>query len=245
MVRIYLQSISSLSEKVRVRMQNNHINKLPPKVILWGGTGQAKVVRPIIEYYGSKVVAVFDDTPNLKSPFPDVEIYCGYEQFKKWIASQNREEIGFCVAIGNPHGRVRLKLHDLLIKEGLSSITIAHPTAWISDNAIIGSGSQILAGAIIGAEAKVGRECIINTKASIDHEDVLEDGVELAPGVTLCGCIHAGINAWICAGATVLPRIKIGNDAIIGAGAVVTKDVPDGVTMVGIPAKPLVKNKKV
>lgn len=221
----------------------NEINKLPPKIILWGGTGQAKVVRPIIEHYGSQVAAVFDDTPNLEPPFPDVELHCGYEGFRKWVEDKRREELGFCISIGNPHGRVRLKLHDLLVSEGLSPISIAHPTAWIAENAIIGPGAQILAGAIVGAEARLGRQCIVNTKASVDHEDILEDGVEIAPGATLCGLVHAGVNAWVCAGATVLPRIRIGADARVGAGAVVTRDVPDGVIVVGVPAGLLIKEK--
>jgi len=221
----------------------NKMNQLPPTVILWGGTGQAKVVRPIIEHYGSKVVAVFDDAPHLPPPFPDIKLYYGWRGFKKWIMTQRRKNIGFCVAIGNPHGRIRLKFHEKLIKEGLQPITISHPAAWIAKNATIGSGCQILAGAIISPEAKIGIECIINTNSSIDHECILGDGVEVAPGATLCGLVQVGINAWIGAGATVLPRIKIGPDAIIGAGAVVTKNVPSRVTAIGIPAKP-VKRKK-
>lgn len=220
-------------------MMHNHINDLPPKVILWGGTGQAKVTRPIIEYYGARVVAVFDDTPNLSAPFPDVDIHRGWEGFQTWIKGQDRKEIGFCIAIGNPHGRVRLSFHDRLVAEGLQPVTIAHPTAWIADNAIIGLGTQILAGAIVEAEVRIGRQCIINTKAAVDHESILEDGAELAPGATLCGLVHVGVNGWVCAGATVLPRKKIGADAIVGAGAVVNRDVPDGVTVVGVPAKPL------
>lgn len=223
-------------------MPNEHLNRLPLEVILWGGTGQAKVVRPIIEHYGAKIVAVFDDTPGLPAPFDDVPLYTGWEGFKKWLQSRaHGSEIGFCVAIGNPHGRVRLSLHERLTGEGLKPVTIAHPTAWIADNAVIGEGSQILAGAIISNEASIGRQCIINTKASVDHEVVLEDGVEIAPGATLCGDIHVGAGAWVCAGATVLPRLKIGQDAIIGAGAVVTKDVPAGATVVGVPAKPVVR----
>ena len=64
---------------------NDHINRLPLRILLWGGTGQAKVLRPIIEYYGSKVVAVFDDTPNLPPPFPDVPLYVGWGGFQEWI----------------------------------------------------------------------------------------------------------------------------------------------------------------
>jgi len=221
---------------------NDHVNRLPPKVILWGGTGQAKVVRPIIEHYGSKVVAVFDDTPNLPPPFPDVPLYVGWAGFKEWITDYpRRAEIGFCITIGNPNGRMRVRFHERLMTEGLQPVTIAHPSAQIAENAIIGAGCQFMAGAIVNPEAHLGRQCIINTKASIDHECILEDGVELAPGATLCGIVRLGVNAWVCAGATVLPRIKIGADAVVGAGAVVIRDVPDATTVIGVPARPLIK----
>lgn len=217
------------------------LDKVRPEVIMWGGTGQAKVMRPVIESYGAKVVAVFDDTAGLVSPFKDVEILHGYESFKKWIKSKDVNNIGFCLTIGNPHGRVRIKLHEILVKDGLTPLSVSHCAAWISDNAKIGDGAQVHAGALIMEEAVLGRECIINTKASIDHECVLSDGVEVGPGATLCGCVHVGTNAWICAGATVLPRVKIGEDAVVGAGAVVTKNVPAGVTVVGVPAREMVK----
>jgi sugar O-acyltransferase (sialic acid O-acetyltransferase NeuD family) len=217
---------------------NYHLNRLPPKIILWGGTGQAKVVRPIIESYGSKVVAVFDNTPNLPPPFPDVPLYYGLDGFQEWLQSQSHiKEVGFCVTIGNPHGRVRMKYHERMITAGLLSVTIAHQSAQIAINATVGEGCQFMAGSIVNPEAKIGKQCIINTKASIDHECILSDGVELAPGATLCGLVFLGINVWIGAGATVLPRVSIGEDAIVGAGAVVTQDVPSGVTVVGVPAK--------
>jgi len=225
---------------------NEHINRFPHEVILWGGTGQAKVARPIIEYYGSKVVAVFDDTPNLQPPFPDVPLYVGWAGFQEWIQEHPwRADIGFCVAIGNPHGRVRVRFHERLIAEGLQAITLAHPSAQIAPNASIGEGCQLMAGAIVNPEARLGRQCIINTKASVDHECVLDDGVELAPGATLCGIVHLGINAWICAGATILPRTNIGADAIVGAGAVVIRDVPAGVTVVGVPAERILHTQEI
>jgi len=218
-------------------MPNEQLNVLPPKVILYGGTGQAKVLRPMLEYYGSQVVAVFDDTPNLPPPFLDVELFCGYAQLQHWIQGRNRAKLGFCIAIGNPHGRVRMRLHEQLVTEGLTPVTVVHPTAWVEKTVLLGAGAQILPGAILMAEVRLGRQVIINTKASVDHESVLEDGVELAPGATLCGAVHLGVNAWICAGATVLPRVRIGADAVIGAGAVVLHDVPPATTVTGVPAR--------
>lgn len=213
-------------------------------VILWGGTGQAKVNRPIIEHYGPKIVAVFDDTPGLVSPFSDVAIHVGWEGFLRWADQQaSRREIGFCITIGNPHGRVRLNLHDRLIGEGLSPVSAIHPSAVIANNVRIGAGVQIMAGAIIQPEAKIGIQCIINTKASVDHENILEDGVEIGPGATLCGNVHVELNAWVCAGAVVLPRIRIGHDAIVGAGALVTRNVDNGVVSYGCPAREIRKVK--
>ena len=121
--------------------------------------------------------------------------------------------------------------------EGLQPVTVAHPTAAIDENTIIGAGCQFMAGSIVNAEARIGRQCIINTNASVDHECVLDDGCELAPGATLCGVVALGTNVWVGAGATILPRIRVGHDAIIGAGAVVVDDVPAATTVVGVPAK--------
>jgi len=206
-------------------------------IILYGGTGQAKVVRPIIEHYGSKVIAVFDDTKNLKSPFLDVDLYCSYRAFLKWKETIDVTEIGFVITIGNPHGNVRIDLHKKLEKEGLKPVTIIHPEAIIADNCEIGAGSQIMAGAVIMPEAKIGRQCIINTNASIDHECIIDDGCEVAPGATLCGNVKMHRNSWVCAGATVLPRISIGENSIVGAGSVVINDIEDNKTVVGVPAK--------
>lgn len=210
---------------------------VPPRLIIWGGTGQAKVMRAVAEDRGARVVMVFDDTQGLHAPFDDVPLSHG-SAFAAWMRAQDPQGLGFCVAIGNPHGGARLAIHERLLAAGLIPATLVHRTAWISPGATIGPGSQIHAGAIVETGATLGRQCIVNTKASVDHECKLGDGVELAPGATLCGSIRVGDRAWICAGATVLPRVTVGADAVVGAGAVVVHDVADGVTVVGIPASP-------
>ena len=60
------------------------------------------------------------------------------------------------------------------------------------------------------------------------------------PGAVLAGCVEVGAHATIGANATVLPRLRIGEGAVIGAGAAVTEDVAAGVTVAGVPARPLV-----
>jgi acetyltransferase-like isoleucine patch superfamily enzyme len=78
---------------------------------------------------------------------------------------------------------------------------------------------------------------IINTAATVEHESVLGDGVHVAPGATVAGCVTVGSYSMIGVGAVVLPRVVIGSNTIIGAGAVVTRDIPDRKVAYGNPAR--------
>ena len=216
-------------------------NQLPPKIILWGAIGQAKLIKDVVDYSNSRIIAVFDSNPNFSTPFEDVPIYHGWNQFMEWIKDKDKSELGFVIGTAMEGRKFRLELHDRFCESGLQPVTLIHPSAIIARNAVIGEGSQIMAGTVIGPEAQLGKLCIINTSASVDHENVFEDGVEIAPGATLCGMVMVGTNSWIAAGATVLPRIKIGRNCIVGAGSLVNRDVPDETTVVGVPAKPLVR----
>jgi sugar O-acyltransferase (sialic acid O-acetyltransferase NeuD family) len=208
--------------------------KHPKTVLIWGGTGQARLVRPVIEYYGYKVVLIVDDVIEV-SPFDDVPMIRGAELYD-WCVN-NKLPGWFCMAIGNPHGDMRLKLGDKLFEAGIGPFPVIHPNTTICRPEHFDDGLQILALSYIAPYCRIGRQVIINARAGIDHECVLEDGVEIGPGATLCGNVNVRQEAWVGAGATVLPRITIGRNAIVGAGAVVTKDVPDGATVKGVPAK--------
>ena len=206
-------------------------------VILYGGTGQAKVVRPIIERQGAKVVAVFDDIDGIKSPFKDIPIYHGFKSLIRWSDNINIDNIGFVVCIGNPRGDARYEISKKILDLGFTPYSVVDPSAVICDTAVIGEGIQIMSGAIIMPEVEIGEYCIVNTKASIDHECIISSGCEVGPGATLCGLVKMNFNSWVCAGATVIPKCIIGRNSIIGAGAVVINHVEDNSVFVGIPAK--------
>lgn len=216
------------------------INKMPELVILWGAVGQAKLVRPIVKHFGGRIAAVFDDNPKFQSPWPETPIYYGWDALISWISERDTSDMGFIIGLGGK-GRVRLELHDKMAALGIDPITLVHPSAIIDEEAEINAGSQIMAGTVIGPEVQIGRQCVINTGASVDHNCILNDGSEISPGVTLCGHVTVGIAAWVTAGATVLPMVNIGADSVVGAGSMVNRDVPEGLTVVGMPAKPLVK----
>lgn len=107
----------------------------------------------------------------------------------------------------------------------------------VSDNSIIGNGSVVLHGAVVQSGSTVGRFVIMNTNASVDHDCRIDDFVHIAPGVTICGDVSVGSGSWIGAGAVVIQGVTIGKDVTVGAGTVVISDIPDGVTVVGNPAR--------
>jgi len=207
------------------------------RVIFWGATGQAKVLRDALLSHGAKLVALFD-TRDIASPFPDVPIFHGEIGFSQWEqVVLDRGSIRSCVAIGGWLGKDRLLRMHWLRDRGYAALTVVHPRAFVAQDASIGDGCQILAMSAICAGTRLGEAVIVNTKASVDHDCVIGDGVHIAPGATLAGEVAVGDFVFIGAGAVVLPRLRIGENAIIGAGSIVTRDVLAGETVTGNPAR--------
>lgn len=212
--------------------------------VLWGSSGHAKVLADAIILLGGRVVALFDNA-NIASAIPNVPIFIGETGFQSWAKTQGAliNHIAGLVAIGGGGGHDRIHIQKLFREYGLKTPVLCHPSAVVSPKASIGLGTQILALANVAADSILGEACIINHHASVDHECKLGNGVHLAPGATLCGCVSIGDNVYVGAGSVILPRLHIGKGSTIGAGAVVTKDVPLGVTVVGNPAQPVNRSK--
>lgn len=209
------------------------------KVIFWGATGQARVLREALDPAEFRLVAVFDSR-SLPSPFPDVPIYQGLEGLASWLKSLRKSsELYACVAIGGGRGSERLTVQQQLQDQGIRPLTVVHPRAFVARGAELGAGSQILAMAAVCANARLGQAVIVNTSASVDHDCHIQDGAHIGPGAHLAGEVQVGEHAFVGTGAVILPRLKIGGGAIVGAGAVVIHDVEPGATVAGNPAEPI------
>lgn len=210
------------------------------RVIIWGGKGQAKVLREALDPRTHRIVAVFDRNPELASPFADVPIFHGNEGFESWLARElDRASVMALVAIGGNRGVDRLAIQSRLRAAGLEIGCVIHPSAYVARDAALGAGAQILAQSALASQSRLGEACILNTGATVDHECVLGDGVHVGPGAHLAGCVEVGSRVLIGIGAVVLPKVRIGDGAVIGAGAVVLNDVAAGTVVVGNPARPI------
>jgi sugar O-acyltransferase (sialic acid O-acetyltransferase NeuD family) len=147
----------------------------------------------------------------------------------------------FAVIVGAGAAEFRRSLSLKVLDNGGSLATVIHPAATVSRFATVGGGSFLAAGCVVGVNATVGRFTIVNTGATIDHDNIVADGVNISPGVHFAGNVHVEADAFIGVGASVAPRIRIGARATVGAGAVVIRDVPPDTTVVGNPAKPIVR----
>ena len=205
--------------------------------VIWGSSGHARVLRDLIGLLGGSLAALFDNDPDARTIADEVPLYIGQSGFRTWLDSADARHHRGLVAIGGSRGRDRLDLHRLLTSSGFDTSAIVHPDAAVARSARIGPGSQLLALSMLAADASVGEACILNHKASVDHECVLGDGVHLAPGVTICGCVALGPNVFVGAGACILPRVSVGANTIVGAGSIVTADLPAGVVAWGQPAR--------
>ena len=141
------------------------------------------------------------------------------------------------VAIGDASTRLSwlIKLKNM----GYQLPHLVHPSASISPSAQIGPGTVVFAHAAVQAQVVMGSGIILNTGCSVDHDSHLGDGVHVCPGARLAGEVSVGSRSWIGIGASVIQQVRIGSDVTVGAGAAVVRDLLNGVTVVGVPARTL------
>ena len=190
------------------------------EVVVWGASGQVRVLNECLFDTDIRMVAVFDNA-SLAPPFAGIPFHAGEYGFRSWMkAKRSAGKLYFLVAV---RGQDRLQLHDWLVEEGLLALT--HRVAYVASNATLGPGCHIVAHATVCAQARLERSVIMNTAASVDHQCQIGAGTHVGPRVHMAGRVEIGERAFVGAGAVFLPRLKIDDGAMIGAGAVVVRDV--------------------
>lgn len=122
------------------------------------------------------------------------------------------------------------------VKAGFSFVSVIDPSAVIRPSVHLADGVQVLAGAVLNTDVEVGENVIVNTGAIIEHGSRIGAHSHISPAAALAGLVTIGEGSHVGIGARVIQGISVGSHCTIGAGAVVTRDVEDWSTAVGVPA---------
>ena len=209
-----------------------------------GAGGHARVLLEVLQSRGDvEIVGLLDADTNLKgSEVLGVNVLGGDELLEQLHRDGVRH--AFMGVGGTRDNSSRRRLFELAHKSGFQLLSVIHSSAVVSPSATLGEGTCLCPGAIVAAGARLGRNVIVNTGAVVEHDCELGDHVHIASGAVLAGGVSVGAGAHVGAGASVKQGVRIGREALVALGAAVVDDVPDGVAVAGVPARPMARRMK-
>jgi len=173
----------------------------------------------------------------------------GEEQFAKdigglpvlgddaWAFEHLERNVCFVPAVGDP--AMRRIIAEKYVEAEFRPVTLVHPSVNMADDVRLGRGSLLCAGAVLTTHIELGAFSIVNLNATVGHDCSFGDYCTLHPGVNVSGGVSLGNGVELGTGATLIQGVNVEDDVVVGAGAVVTKDLPGGKTYIGVPARPL------
>jgi len=211
------------------------------KVVILGAGAQAKYILEIFSISKSfKVECVIDVDNNPERLGKEIYGFKIQKWNKEYLSALKKKGVGKAIVA---HGNNTRK-ENLFIKVKemeFELVNAIHPKSIIATTVILGKNVIVNAGAVIQPFARIANGVMVHSGVVVEHDNIIEDFVNLGPGVRLAGGVRVKKGAYVYTGASVIPTITIGSNSIVGAGAVVIKDVPDNVVVVGNPARVLKK----
>lgn len=148
------------------------------------------------------------------------------------------EEISIVIAIGEP--KTKFSIFKKIQNPKVNFPNIIHPNVLISDDFVeLGIGNIITAGCIITCNIVIKDFVILNLMCTVGHDTTISSFASFMPSVNISGEVVIHEKVYVGTGAKIINQLEIGENTIVGAGAVVSKSLPENCTAVGIPAKPI------
>jgi sugar O-acyltransferase (sialic acid O-acetyltransferase NeuD family) len=159
-----------------------------------------------------------------------------------WLHEHRGEFDAATIGIGSPAARCTIGATLRERHPDLELPALVHPSVrYDEETCAVGAGVLLCAGTIATVNVVFEDFSMVNLACTVGHEARIGRGAVLNPTVNISGGVTLEESVLVGTGAQILQYVTVGAGAIVGAGAVVTKSVEPGVTVVGAPAKPLVK----
>lgn len=206
------------------------------RIVVIGAGGHGRVVASVLQETGAPwVPAGVLDTgrPRPEERVAGLPVLGGLEDLPGMISDGVEAAV---IAIGNGDQRAQ----HLADARGLGLLlpAVVSEAAYVAPSAILGEGSFVGPFGHVGPDAVVGEGAIVNTGADLEHESHLGAYSHLAPGSSVAGRAQVGSFVFVGMGARIVERITVADETIVGANAVVARDVDSpGLRLMGVPAR--------
>jgi sugar O-acyltransferase (sialic acid O-acetyltransferase NeuD family) len=210
-------------------------------IVLFGGGNQAHYTIDIIEKEKKyNIVGIIDSIHDVGSERFGHKILGRQEDLKKIISQYNI--YGGVISIGDNWSRYVVSQQILKISPDFIFVNAIHPSVVIGNTTELGYGIVAMAGCIFNPKAKIGNFTFFATGAQVEHDNEICDFASISAGSLTGGYVKLGKYSALTLGVTILDRIEIGENTVVGAGSLVIKSLPDNVLAYGNPAQ-IIRNR--
>jgi sugar O-acyltransferase (sialic acid O-acetyltransferase NeuD family) len=210
-------------------------------IVLIGGGNQAHYTIDIIEKEGKyNIVGIIDSIHDVDSDRFGYKIIGRQENISQIIKEYDVE--GGVISIGDNWSRYYVYNQIKELAPDLEFVNAIHPSTVIGNNVTLGKGIVAMAGCIFNPKSFIGNFTFFATGAQVEHDNYIDDFSSISAGSITGGYVKLGKYSAVTLGVTIMDRVEIGENTVIGSGSLVTKSFPSDVLAYGNPAK-IIRNR--
>lgn len=209
------------------------------KIAIYGAGGFGREVAFLINDINKanplyELIGYFDDDKVKGEIINSFPVLGGMKELNSY-----NSKIAIVIAVGHP--QTKRKIVESIDNKNITFPTVIHPSVLRGPREFttIGEGCIICAGVIITVNIDIRDFVILNLSCTVGHDTLIESYCSVMPTVNISGGVKVRSEVYLGAGAVITNQLDIGKGTIVGAGAVVTKSLPENCTAVGAPAKPI------